>query len=64
VFLQVSVKYNHAFVFCFLFLSQQQGFRDGIQSGQEVKLQEGFNAGYRTASRVVFDVAKLRGEIR
>lgn len=42
----------------------KEGFRDGVAQGQESRLQDGFNTGYKLASVKLYQLAQLRGEIR
>ena len=46
------------------FIILQEGYREGLDAGQESTLQDGFNKGFALATSLLFNIAELRGEIR
>lgn len=46
------------------FFKLQGGYREGIASGKESRLQDGFNDGFTDAAKTIFLLAKERGKIR
>lgn len=45
-------------------VSLQDGYRAGIDVGQEECVQEGFNAAFSQSSNLLFSIAELRGTVR
>ncbi|XP_032090393.1 protein YAE1 homolog [Thamnophis elegans] len=41
----------------------KEGYRDGVEAGKVVTLQQGFNQGYKEAIRVIFACSQLKGTI-
>lgn len=42
----------------------QDGFRTGIEAGQESSLQEGFDTGFGYSAHLLFLIASLRGKVK
>uniref|UniRef100_A0A8C5SXD9 Essential protein Yae1 N-terminal domain-containing protein n=1 Tax=Laticauda laticaudata TaxID=8630 RepID=A0A8C5SXD9_LATLA len=42
----------------------KEGYREGVEAGKVVTLQQGFNQGYKEAVRVMFECSQLKGIIR
>ncbi|XP_066898976.1 protein YAE1 homolog isoform X2 [Kogia breviceps] len=42
----------------------QEGYRDGIDAGKAVTLQQGFNQGYKEGAEVIINYGQLRGTLR
>ncbi|KAL4669210.1 hypothetical protein H8959_007764, partial [Pygathrix nigripes] len=41
-----------------------EGYRDGIDAGKAVALQQGFNQGYKEGAEVILNYGRLRGTLR
>ncbi|KAL7976842.1 hypothetical protein Chor_008791 [Crotalus horridus] len=41
----------------------KEGYREGVEAGKVVTLQQGFNQGYKEAVRVMFECGQLKGAI-
>ncbi|KAG8139510.1 hypothetical protein E2320_002277, partial [Naja naja] len=41
----------------------KEGYREGVDAGKVVTLQQGFNQGYKEAVRVMFECSQLKGTI-
>lgn len=41
----------------------KNGYREGLDAGQEESLQEGFNEAFQVSTRLLFRVAELRGHV-
>lgn len=42
----------------------QEGYRDGLEAGKAVTLQQGFNQGYKESAEINMNYGKLRGTLR
>ncbi|XP_055149339.1 protein YAE1 homolog isoform X2 [Symphalangus syndactylus] len=42
----------------------KEGYRDGIDAGKAVTLQQGFNQGYKEGAEVILNYGRLRGTLR
>uniref|UniRef100_A0A8C0CTY6 Essential protein Yae1 N-terminal domain-containing protein n=1 Tax=Balaenoptera musculus TaxID=9771 RepID=A0A8C0CTY6_BALMU len=42
----------------------KEGYRDGIDAGKAVTLQQGFNQGYKEGAEVIINYGQLRGTLR
>ncbi|XP_062971208.1 protein YAE1 homolog isoform X2 [Cynocephalus volans] len=42
----------------------KEGYRDGIDAGKAVALQQGFNQGYKEGAEVIINYGQLRGTLR
>uniref|UniRef100_A0A803SP13 Essential protein Yae1 N-terminal domain-containing protein n=1 Tax=Anolis carolinensis TaxID=28377 RepID=A0A803SP13_ANOCA len=41
----------------------KEGYREGIEAGKEVTLQQSFNQGYKEAIRIMFSCGQLKGTL-
>ncbi|XP_063160228.1 protein YAE1 homolog [Candoia aspera] len=41
----------------------KEGYREGVEAGKVLKLQQGFNQGYKEAVRMMFECGQLKGTI-
>ncbi|XP_077637285.1 protein YAE1 homolog, partial [Crocuta crocuta] len=44
-------------------LSSQEGYRDGVDAGKAVTLQQGFNQGYKEGADLIINYGQLRGTL-
>uniref|UniRef100_A0A2K5QY83 YAE1 maturation factor of ABCE1 n=1 Tax=Cebus imitator TaxID=2715852 RepID=A0A2K5QY83_CEBIM len=42
----------------------KEGYRDGVDAGKAVTLQQGFNQGYKEGAEVILNYGRLRGTLR
>lgn len=42
----------------------QEGYRDGLEAGKALTLQQGFNQGYKEGAEVIINYGQLRGTLR
>ncbi|XP_013976307.1 protein YAE1 homolog isoform X3 [Canis lupus baileyi] len=42
----------------------KEGYRDGIDAGKAVTLQQGFNQGYKEGAEIIINYGQLRGTLR
>ncbi|XP_015273398.1 PREDICTED: yae1 domain-containing protein 1 isoform X2 [Gekko japonicus] len=42
----------------------KEGYREGVEAGKELTLQQGFNQGYEEAVKVMFSCGQLKGNVR
>lgn len=61
-----SVRFQKRFTWCQLQLVPyfQEGYRDGVDAGKAVTLQQGFNQGYKEGAEVIINYGLLRGTLR
>ncbi|XP_066483783.1 protein YAE1 homolog [Tiliqua scincoides] len=41
----------------------KEGYREGVEAGKELTLQQGFNQGYKEAAKLMFSCGQLKGTI-
>ncbi|KAJ6662065.1 hypothetical protein lerEdw1_012912 [Lerista edwardsae] len=41
----------------------KEGYREGIEAGKELTLQQGFNQGYKEATKLMFSFGQLKGTV-
>ncbi|XP_077160710.1 protein YAE1 homolog [Paroedura picta] len=41
----------------------KEGYREGIEAGKELTLQQGFNQGYEEAAKIMFSCGQLKGSV-
>nr|XP_056713807.1 protein YAE1 homolog [Euleptes europaea] len=41
----------------------KEGYREGVEAGKELTLQQGFNQGYEEAAKIMFSCGQLKGSV-
>jgi hypothetical protein len=51
----------HWIILSFIILFFQEGYKQGLAAGEESKLQEGFDSGYKHSMSQAYQLARMRG---